>query len=283
MPSMKAIKRRIASIKSTHHIMKAMNLVAASKLQKQKIKLDAIRPMFSDIEETMKAVASHEEAGMNVYFAQRDVKNVAYILITSDRGLCGGYNTNVSKEAISAMKANEGKEEFILTVGSKGADYLRRRGKNAEVKIAGASDSATIYDAEFIGKTLVEKYLKGEVDEIHVVYTRFNSVLSHEPTSFRLLPIRADEEAAGGHKNMTYDPDITGFLEHAVPMYLNTFLYGAMVESAVCEWAARMTSMDAAQNNAEEIIGDLTLVYNRKRQGMITQEINEIVGGANAV
>lgn len=283
MASMKAIKRRKASVTSTQHIMKAMNLVAASKLQKAKSKLDVVRPLYSNIKNVMDGVRASEGTEDNIFTEKRDVKNIAYVVITSDRGLCGGYNLNVAKEAYTFMEARPEAKEHIIAIGSKGWDFFKRRRKNVIQRFAEPAEGAMFGEAREIGGKLVSMYKSGEVDEVYVVYTHFNSILAHIPHIVRLLPVGSTSNMPEGHDLMTYDPDLNTFMTHAVPMYLNIFMYGAMVESAVCEQASRMTSMDAAARNASEIIDDLTLEFNRKRQGMITQEITEIVSGANAL
>ena len=283
MSSMKVIKRRITSVRSTQHIMKAMDLVAASKLQKAKARLDVVRPLYSNMKLVMDGIRASEDAGDNVFVEKREVKNIAYVVITSDRGLCGGFNLNVSKEALAFIDARSDKKEKIIAVGAKGNEYFRRRRKNVIHKFAEPPEGAMYNDAKRIGSLLVSMYKSGEVDEVYVVYTHFNSVLAHIPHIVKLLPVGAISNKPGDTGLMTYEPDIDTFMTHAVPMYLDIFMYGAMVESAVCEQASRMTSMDAAARNASEIIDDLTLVFNRKRQSMITQEITEIVSGANAL
>ena len=344
MASVKNIKRRIASVGNTQKIMKAMDLVAASKLQKAKSRLGGIRPLFDNMKSVMGGIKAsivglelelNEEAPP--FTEKREVKSVAYIVLTSDRGLCGGFNVNVSKETLALIESNEGTEEKIIAVGSKGWEYFRRRQKNVVKRYASASELTVFEDAEEIGTMVSNMYLSGEVDEVYLVYTHFETVMSHTPCIEKLLPIRADSDisvaskiytssetniAGGGNNNdvvagennsgnnnnsganksklagadtrdgtddtsgndyMTYEPDVKTFITLAVPMYLNTSLYAAMIESTVCENASRMTSMDAAARNANEIIDDLTLEYNRKRQGIITQEITEIVSGANAL
>ena len=333
MASIKNIKRRIASVGNTQKIMKAMDLVAASKLQKAKSRLGDIRPLFDNMKTVMSGIKS-SIAGLELGFdeeappftEEREVKCIAYIVLTSDRGLCGGFNVNVSKEALALIDANEGIEEKIIAVGSKGWEYFRRRQKNVVKRYASASELTVFEDAEEIGRMVSEMYTSGEVDEVYLVYTHFETVMSHTPCFEKLLPIRADSAGSGtddstesisstgsetdsisktasvgvntgdgsgqnaegadgesGNDFMTYEPDVKTFVTLAVPMYLNTSLYAAMIESTVCENASRMTSMDAAARNANEIIDDLTLEYNRKRQGIITQEITEIVSGANAL
>ena len=285
MATMKAIKKRISSVNNTKKIMKAMDLVAASKLQKAKTRLDDVRPLYDNIKTVMDCIKISAGAGQEVPFTEdREVKNIAYIVLTSDRGLCGGYNANVSKEALTCINTYPDAQELIIAVGTKGWEYFRRRGKNIVERLPGASEATTFEDAGHVGGRIAEMYTSGEVDEVYLVYTHFESILSHEPRVEKLLPIKMEgDEDSGIRTEMSYDPDVNTFISYAVPMYLNVTIYGAMMESAVCEYASRMTSMDAATRNAAEIIDDLTLEYNRKRQGMITQEITEIVSGANAL
>ena len=286
MANMKAIKKRISSVNNTKKIMKAMDLVSASKLQKAKTQLDDIRPLYDNIQLVMNGIKSSISVDDEIVYAQdRKVKSAAYIVLTSDRGLCGGYNTNVSKEALAVMNTNKDTEEKVIAVGSKGWDYFKRRGKNVVHKYPGPSEATTYDSAEQIAKHAAEMYTSGEADEVYLVYTHFETILAHEPAIVKLLPIKADTEgdAPFAFSSMSYDPDVGTFISYAVPMYLSTTIFGAMVESLVCEQASRMTSMDAATRNATEIIDDLTLEYNRKRQNMITQEITEIVSGANAL
>ena len=286
MATMKAIKKRISSVNNTKKIMKAMDLVAASKLQKARSRLDDVLPLYDNIKLVMDGIKASVRAGDEIAFAEeRDVKSIAYIVLTSDRGLCGGYNVNVAKEALACINANEGKQEKILSIGSKGAEYFRRRDKNVIYKSTGASEAMAFEDAELLGERVASMYKSGEIDEAYIIYTHFESILTHSPCIEKLLPIRTEPDESGEQEpiEMSYDPDIGTFISYAVPMYLNVTIYGAMMESAVCEYASRMTSMDSATRNATEIIEDLTLDYNRKRQGLITQEITEIVSGANAL
>jgi len=285
MSSMKAIKKRIYSVDSTKKIMKAMNLVATSKLQKAKSRLDHIRPLFDNLSLVMDSIKRGLAPDEELAFAEkREVKNIAYIILSSDRGLCGGFNTAVSKEALTFISSNKDKQEHIIAVGVKGWEYFRRRGKNIIQKTLGPSEATAFVDAEIIGAQAVRLYQSGEVDEVYIIYTHFESILSHVPYTVKLLPISSETTGLSESNTiMTYDPDAKSFIENAVPMFLNMSIYGAMMESAVCELASRMTSMDSATRNATEIIEDLTLAYNRKRQSMITQEITEIVTGANAL
>jgi len=286
MATMKTIKKRITSVNNTKKIMKAMDLVAASKLQKAKLRLESVLPLFESIKSAMEGIKANIGEGEEVAFAEdREVKSIAYIVLTSDRGLCGGYNANIAKEALACINANADKQEKIISIGSKGTEYFRRRGKNVVFKYASASEATTFENAELVGNRVSSMYKSGEVDEVYLIYTHFESILSHTPSIEKLLPIRTqtDGEETIRAVEMSYDPDVATFISYAVPMYLNVVIFGAMMESSVCEYASRMTSMDSATRNATEIIEDLTLEYNRKRQGMITQEITEIVSGANAL
>ena len=286
MASMKTIKKRISSVNNTKKIMKAMNLVAASKLQKAKARLDNIRPMYIDIKNIMEKVRAGVDDEMAIPFTEtREVKSVAYIVMTSDRGLCGGFNAVVSKEAYAFVEANRGKEAKIIAVGTKGWDYFRRRGKEIAHRCEAASVASSFTDAEMLANLVANMYTSGEVDEVYLIYTHFESVLAHIPYIEKLLPLKVSEDVKpdSGAFSMSYDPSVSSFITHAVPMYLNITIFGAMMESAVCEEASRMTSMDSATRNATDIIDALTLEFNRKRQGMITQEISEIVSGANAL
>ena len=286
MATMKAIKKRILSVNNTKKIMKAMDLVAASKLQKARGRFEDVLPLCDNIKLVMEGIKASIRTDDEVKYAEdREVKSIAYIVLTSDRGLCGGYNVNVAKEALACIKENEDKTEKIIAVGLKGADYFRRREKNVVQRRLGASEATTFEDAEEIGAQVASMYESGEADEVYLVYTHFESILSHSPKVEKLLPIRRthSEGDSSGTEEMSYDPDIGTFISHAVPLYLNVTIFGAMLESALCEYASRMTSMDSASRNASDIIEDLTLEFNRKRQGLITQEITEIVSGANAL
>ena len=285
---MKHIKRRIASVRSTRQITKAMDLVAASKLQRIKARLNTARIMLEHATRIVEEVKVHEHAAGSI-FAGHDravVKSSAYLVMTSNRGLCGGYNVNVIKKALAHM--DDGKNEKIIALGGRGRSHFKRLGKNILFSDAGAMETTFYEDAALIGQRLVDLYLKGEVDEVYVTYTHFESTILHEPRVVKILPIDValeeyEEEWQSGVAEMQYEPDRRSFLDAAVPEFINIFIYGAMVNSVACEQAARMMCMDAATKNAEEIIDDLTLSYNRQRQSFITQEINEIVAGANAL
>ena len=279
MPSMKAIKHRITSVSNTQQIMKAMNLVAASKVQRNKAKFEAVSPMFVEAKKFMTQGLCNSSAWESVYYETRAVKNTAYVVISGDRGLCGSYNANVLKEALSHM--DSGKNEHIIAIGAKCKEYFVRRKKNIAESHIAVMENISYSLAESIAQGLINMYLERRVDEIYIAYTQFDTLLSHTPTLVKLLPFEPLRFAF--QKEVLYEPDVHTYFKKSMPVYLAMFLYGAMVESTVCEQASRMTSMDAASRNAGEIVDDLALKYNRQRQGAITQEISEIVGGANAI
>ncbi|MCL2567829.1 MAG: ATP synthase F1 subunit gamma [Oscillospiraceae bacterium] len=283
MPSKKAIKLRKASVGTIKQIVKAMNMVAATKLQRSKARLASARPLFTEAKRMMDAISQCNDTRGHLFFREPTGTRVAYALITSDRGLCGSYNTNVSAEALKHIEEG-GREEYIYAIGTRGRLYFQRRGKNIVETYPGMSETAFYEDARAVAHTLLDLYVTGQVDEVYVAYTRFESVLSHVPRLVRLLPIGpldADTPEATGDQAVRFEPEIDTVLEYAVPAYLSAVLYGALQESGCSEQAARMLSMDAATKSAGNIIEDLKRAYNRKRQAGITQEIAEIVGGAN--
>jgi len=273
--------------------MKAMNLVAASKVQRNRTKLETIRPMFTDAKTFFNEGINDLDAMDSLYYGEREGKRAAYVVICGERGLCGSYNTNILKEGFKHMTETETAEQ-VIAVGAKCREYYVRRGKTVAAEYKGIMDHVTFADAARISQTLVELYNHEDpaqrVDSIYIAYTQFETLLSHTPKLVKLLPfggvsetVSENSEVAKSVVEIIYEPDVVTFLNKAVPQYLTMFIYGAMTEAAVCEQAARMTSMDSAARNASEIVDDLTLQYNRQRQGAITQEISEIVGGANAI
>lgn len=278
MPSMKAIKRRIASVRNTQQIMKAMNLVAASKVQKNKTKLEAVTPMVDSAKDFISNGVQHSDVAENDYYQVRLVKNTAYVVISGERGLCGSFNANVLKMALGHM---EDKNEHIIAVGAKSKEFLNRRKKNIVADYAGVLESAPYGVAAEIADHLANMYLEKKVDEVYIVHTEFVNLLSQNPLVTKLLPL--EKASSVTESERIYEPDINTYLTKAIPIHLATFIYGTMVESSVCEQASRMTSMDAATRNAGELVDKLTLQYNRQRQSAITQEISEIVGGANVI
>ena len=284
MASMRDIKQRIKSVGSTQQITKAMNLVAASKLQRSRQRLEETQPFSNEVKRAIANIVFGSKGVKQRFLERREVRNTLYIVLAGDRGLCGGYNTNVCKAAHSSMKGKE--NVSVVAVGSKARDYFRRRNITLLKKFTGISERPFYTDAVEISGMVTDLFTKKEFDEIYIVYTEFISTLRSEPTVMRLLPVDTDKFVKHEEKGdtlMIYEPNEEEVLEYVIPKYINTVIYAALVEASVCELGSRMTSMDSATKNAGEMIDDLSLVYNRARQGAITQEINEIVSGANAL
>jgi len=261
--------------------MKAMSMVAASKLQKDKARLLAARPFLEEMEAMAGRLRSSEAAMENPFFKPRKVSHTAYFVITSDRGLCGSYNVNVLAQAAQCLDASE--NASVIVAGQKGYEYFSRQGTAILQRYDDVLETAFYEDAYRIGGDLARRYAEGEVDEVHVVYTQFESALTHTPRAVRLLPIAGGARAAGREDPMRYEPCLHDYLEHAIPVYLGAVIYAALLESSACEQAVRMVSMDTAVNNASEIEEKLTRVYNRKRQAAITQELGELVASTNTM
>lgn len=281
MNSLRDIKQRIANISSTEQIIKAMDMIASTKLQKVRAQLEGVRPIYKELKRVVDEVGCHKGAEAHMFYNNRgvEVKNTLYIIITSDRGLSGSYNANIMSKALNHMN-EEGKNEKILIVGSKGFEYFKRRNKNIIRTVTDLTDAQVYYLTESVANWVTDFYLSGKVEEVYLAYTHFESVLSYIPYVEKLLPIE-NKGMICEDDGRKYEPDIKTFIDHMVPLYLHMNLFRAFSESHTSEQAARMVNMSAAGKNAEEIIEDLTRMYNRKRQAVITQELSEIVGSAN--
>lgn len=274
----KVIKNRIKSIESTRQITKAMGLVASSKLGRAKERVEATRPYFNMLHETLTDIAYANTEFSSPYVRPREVKKACYVVIAGDRGLAGGYNSNLFKLAQREMA---GQDAVVLPFGKKSVEYFERRQVpmlSKEWAEVARVDVAACYEASAL---LCEGFLSGDYDEIHLVYTNFNSMLDQSPANFKLLPLHYEKDAPKEPKMLIlYEPSSEAVYDAIVPEYLAGLLYGAVCESACAELAARHTAMDAASKNADEMIDHLQLSYNRARQGAITQEITEIVAGS---
>lgn len=283
MASTREIKRKIKGVKSMEQITKAMNLVSAAKLQRARSALEETRPFAELTKGVIASIVQSSKGITHPFLEEREVKNTLVIAIASDRGLCGGFNSAVSKEAFLLA---EGKENVsYITVGNKIKDYLTRRNKNVINHYPGESEKPTYGLASKIGRTAVSKFLSKEVDEVYLVYTAFRSTIQYDPIVYRMLPVDTSEfaQTEKSKAQMLFEPSEEEVLDDVIPKYVNVAIFGSLVESGASQQGARMTAMDAATENAGEMIGKYTLQYNRARQGAITQEITEIVGGANAL
>ena len=276
--STKEIKNRIRSMESTRQITKAMEMVAASKLRRAQSQVLSSRPYFEILYSTIADIAATNRDFSSPYLKERPVNKVMYIVIAGDRGLAGGYNSNILKLVQSEIA---GKDAVVLPLGNKAVDYFKSKRVPILTEAYAEAADVTIGDCFSISKQLCGAFLKGDFDEIHVAYTDFVSVLSQNPASRQLLPLERPEAATGVNRVDTlYDGDIEDVFAAIIPEYLGGVIYGALCESRASEQAARRAAMDSATQNADDMIGDLSLKFNRARQAAITQEITEIVAGS---
>ena len=273
--STKEIKNRIRSMESTKQITKAMEMVAASKLRRAQVQVQSSRPYFEILHATIRDILAKNPGVESPYLKARTVKKSLYVVIAGDRGLAGGYNSNVIKLVTAHM---EGKDARVLPIGKKALDYFTSHNVPIVNNSYASAEDISVGDCFTVAKLLSKLYLAGEADEVILAYTDFQSVLSQTATTMQLLPLQA--EAADNKSLMEYEPDSETVLSTIVPEYLGGIFYGALCESRASEQAARRTAMDAATSNAEEMIADLSLQFNRARQAAITQEITEIVAGS---
>ena len=279
--SMKDIKLRIRSMESTKHITKAMEMVAASKLRRAQENVQHSRPYFEIVYSTVSDIASREGELVSPYLEQREVRKSCYIVIAGDRGLAGGYNHNVIKLAESDMAS---KNVTVVPIGKKALEYFRGHGYELYTEAYPEAADLSISDSFTMASNICESFLGGEFDEVFVVYTNFASLLVQTPGVMKILPLeRAGAEGEPYQSEITlYEPDSETVFNRVVPEYLGGIVYSALCESIASEQGARRNAMESATKNAEDMIDDLSLKYNRARQGAITQEITEIVAGADA-
>ena len=277
--SAKEIKTRIRSMESTKQITKAMEMVAASKLRRAQAQVLNSRPYFEILYATINDIVDANKDFSSPYLTARPVKKSVYVVIAGDRGLAGGYNSNILKLAYSEM---EGKNVSVLPIGKKAVDFYKSRNLELMTTNYKEAEDVSVGDCFSIAKQLCKAYRAGEIDEIHIAYTNFVSVLSQTPATLRLLPLLRTETGREGtvSTDILYEPDSVDVFDAIVPEYLGGILYGALCESRAAEQAARRTAMDSATQNADEMIADLSLKFNRARQAAITQEITEIVAGS---
>jgi len=277
--STKEIKTRIRSMESTKQITKAMEMVAASKLRRAQAQVLASRPYFEILYSTIHDIVDNTKDFSSPFLLKRPVKKVMYIVIAGDRGLAGGYNSNILKLVQSEI---QGRDATVVPIGKKAVDYFRSHKVPMLTEVYAEAADVTIGDCFSIAKQLSRAFLEGQFDEVHVAYTNFISVLTQTPATLRLLPLLR-EELADGRRTVCetiYEPSSEEVFASIVPEYLGGILYGALCESRAAEQAARRSAMDSATQNAEDMIADLSLKFNRARQAAITQEITEIVAGS---
>ena len=286
MASMRDIKRRKGSIQSTQQITKAMKLVSTVKLQKAKNRAEQSNPYFNYMYQTVTSMLAKSGTIDHPYLKKGDSTKKAVVVITSNRGLAGGYNSNVVK--LVTGSAELPKEDVqIYAIGNKGKETLEWRGYQIQLDGSTIVESPVYEDAIVLCRKVLEDYTAGKIGEIYLAYTHFKNTVSHEAKLMKLLPVEFDEteisQASDAGVLMNYEPNEEDALDMIIPKYVTSLFYGALVEAVASENGARMQAMDSATSNAEEMISDLTLKYNRARQGSITQELTEIIAGASAI
>ena len=284
MASMRDIKRRKGSIQSTQQITKAMKLVSTVKLQRAKQRAEESKAYFNCMYETVTSMLARTANLDHPYLKAGASDKKAVIVITSNRGLAGGYNSNIVK---LITRGDFRKEDLkIYAIGKKGKDSLQKSGYDVVEEDPGIVEDPSYMDAMVLGKKLLDSFAAGEIGEIYLAYTGFKNTVVHEPKLLKLLPVEPAAEKveeSGDKALMNFEPDDDEALDLIIPKYVTSLIYGGLVEAAASENGARMQAMDSATSNAEEMIDDLSLMYNRARQGSITQELTEIIAGANAI
>lgn len=284
MAAERDIKRRIRSVNNTRQITKAMEMVAASKLRNTQASAQNSKPYSKKLEEILSLLVASVQDSENELLKTREVKKICYFVITGDRGLAAGYNSNLlrfAQEVIDASKVEYG----LVAIGRKTRDFFIRRDYKVDKEILGVQDYPTPFEAQAIADEIIELYCSGQYDEIRIIYTDFISTVNHVPKELKLLPIDKPEVKEGKEEEDKYilEPERNALLDQLLPMYFRNQVYQTLLQSKASEHASRMTAMHSATENAGEMISKLDLQYNRARQAAITTEIAEIVGGANAL
>ena len=287
MASSQEIRSQIASIQNTQKITKAMEMVAASKMKKAQDQMTRARPYADKISNVIAHLAQAHPEYSSEFFNQREVKKKGYIIISSDRGLCGGLNNNLFKlivETIEDHKKKNIKPAFSL-IGSKATSFFQRMGGDVMAQTAQLGDKPKIEQVLGLIKSTIDSFISGEIDEVYIVYNKFLNTVSQDPTMQKVLPIKAEEKDNDydHYWDYLYEPDAETVLESLFTRYIESLVYRGLVENLACEQASRMVAMKAASDNATDLTAELQLIYNKNRQAAITQEISEIISGAAAL
>lgn len=284
MASMRDIKRRKSSVQSTQQITKAMKLVSTVKLQRAKGRAEKSKTYFSCMYDTVASMLSKAGTVNHPFLMAGESTKKAVIVITANRGLAGGYNSNIVK----LIKNSDFKKEDLLlyTIGTKGRDALARLGYTIAADYSEVIDEPMYPDAMEISKKLLEEFAAGRIGEIYVAYTGFKNTVTHVPTLLKLLPVKVEDDRPQSENHqavMEFEPECEEAIDLIIPKYITSLIYGALIESVASENGARMQAMDSATSNADDMISKLSLLYNRARQSSITQELTEIIAGAEAI
>jgi F-type H+-transporting ATPase subunit gamma len=282
------IRRKIQSIKKTQKITSAMRMVAASKMRKTQERMRASKAYATNIRRVIKHIARATSEYHHAFMEARDLKNVGVIVVSSDRGLCGGLNANMFRELTKQVKSwrDASIQVSFCNVGRKGMSFLKRTGGNVLASIENLGDTPSIQSIVGAAKTMIDAYYAGELDGLYVIYNEFVNTMTQKPTLKQLLPLPVDtseESTLGHHWDYIYEPDAKELLDEVMTRYIELQMYQSVVENIACEQAAKMIAMKNATDNAGELIKEFQLAYNKARQAAITQELAEIVGGADAL
>ena len=287
MANSKEIRTKIKSVENTRKITKAMEMVAASKMRKAQERMRAARPYAEKIRNVAAHLSyAHPEYKHPFVIKREQVKNIGLIIVSSDKGLCGGLNTNVLRLALNQMKAWENDKQGVAVsaIGNKSFGFMGRVGANIRSYVTGLGDAPHLDKLVGPVKVMLDAYIAGEIDQLFIAYTRFINTMKQEPLIEQLLPLSGEQlGSAEGHWDYIYEPDAKAVVDELMLRYIESLIYHAVAENMGSEQSARMVAMKAASDNAKDVIGELTLVYNKARQAAITKEISEIVGGAAAV
>ncbi|KTC64862.1 H+-transporting ATP synthase chain gamma (plasmid) [Legionella adelaidensis] len=288
MAGAKEIRSKIASIKNTQKITRAMEMVAASKMRKTQERMRASKPYATKIYDVVKHIARANSEYHHPFMRAREIKRVGYIVVTTDRGLCGGLNVNLLRETVGQLRSeqSEGKEIDLCIFGRKGKAFFKRTGGHIIASLDHLGDTPSMGDLIGAVKVMIDAFYKGEIDALSIVYNEFVNTMTQRPTVKQLLPLPISEEDTsklGHHWDYIYEPDAKELLDELLERYIELQVYQAVVENIACEQAAKMIAMKSATDNAGELIKEFQLAYNKARQAAITQELAEIVGGADAL
>jgi len=282
----KEIRTKITSIRSTQKITSAMEMVAASKMRRAQDRMELGKPYAQRMRAVIGHIANASAEYRHAYMREREVKRVGYIIVSSDRGLCGGLNINLFKRALQSMKthSDEGRAVDLCLVGAKGQAFFASVGGNVVASVRDIGEEPTVEQLIGAVKHMLDAYVEGTIDRLYLVSNDFVNTMTQNPTVQQLLPLQAEEaEQYSHHWDYIYEPDARDLLDGLLARYIESLVYQAVVENGACEQAARMIAMKNASENAGELIDELQLVYNKARQAAITQELSEIVGGAAAI
>ena len=288
MAGAKEIRSKIASIKNTQKITRAMEMVAASKMRKTQDRMRASKPYANKIYNVVKHIARATSEYRHPFMTAREIKRVGLIVVTSDRGLCGGLNANLLRETIGCMRQwqVEGKEVDLCVIGRKGQAFFKRVGGHVVASVDQLGDTPGVKDLLGVVKVMLDAFYQGQIDALHIVYNEFINTMTQTPTVKQLLPLPVadeDSQTLGHHWDYIYEPDAKELLDDLLFRYIELQVYQAVVENIACEQAAKMIAMKSATDNAGDLIKEFQLAYNKARQAAITQELAEIVSGAAAL